>query len=258
MLGESKLHVHRDPEKGVCLRASVAVTAGDVLFREMPLLSAPPATEKLQKSIDAFCKIIQAEDRLLILLSRRWIPVLCAFADAPLELREAVLSLQSDFAVPDSRIAKMALRLARIFHRSGLFSTSTEKLVKTSLSMEDISSVLNLMIINASDTLPDGSEAVFYMGAMLEHSCSPNARFCLRSLEKDASRSVKQLWVGEWQATKSIAMDEPVTASYLEEELLQRPAFERGRILLARMGFDCACDSCLQERRPPFNLSEMD
>lgn len=40
----------------------------------------PPATEKLQKSIDAFCKIIQAEDRLLILLSRRWIPVLCAFA----------------------------------------------------------------------------------------------------------------------------------------------------------------------------------
>lgn len=132
----------------------------------------PPATEKLQKSIDAFCKIIQAEDRLLILLSRRWIPVLCAFAgssmweplegyvsephlfvifptfyasfrefrvavnisylfrdsdqtcqmplsDAPPELREAVLSLQSDFAVPDSRIAKMALRLARIFHRSG-------------------------------------------------------------------------------------------------------------------------------------------
>ena len=32
---------------------------------------------------------------------------------------------------------------------------------------------------------------------------------------QDASRSVKQLWVGEWQATKSIAMDEPVTASCL-------------------------------------------
>ena len=30
----------------------------------------------------------------------------------------------------------------------------------------------------------DGSEAVFYMGAMLEHSCSPNARFCIRSLEQ--------------------------------------------------------------------------
>ncbi len=27
------------------------------------------------------------------------------------------------------------------------------------------------------------------------------------------------------------------------------PAFERGRVLLARMGFGCACDSCLQERR---------
>ena len=87
-------------------------------------------------------------------------------SDAPLELREAVLSLQSDFAVPDSRIAKMALRLARIFHRSGrdlcwknsvpvhkllhdtcqnfsedvridplvgLFSTSTEKLATTCL-----------------------------------------------------------------------------------------------------------------------------
>lgn len=46
MLGESKLHVHRDPEKGVCLRASVAVTAGDVLFREMPLLSASTAFAK--------------------------------------------------------------------------------------------------------------------------------------------------------------------------------------------------------------------
>lgn len=43
----------------------------------------------------------------------------CHLSDAPAELREAVLSLQSDFAVPDSRIAKMALRLARIFHRSG-------------------------------------------------------------------------------------------------------------------------------------------
>lgn len=46
MLGESKLHVHRDPEKGVCLRASVAVAAGDVLFREMPLLSASTAFAK--------------------------------------------------------------------------------------------------------------------------------------------------------------------------------------------------------------------
>ncbi len=33
-------------------------------------------------------------------------------------------------------------------------------------------------------TCSDGSEAVFYMGAMLEHSCSPNARFCIRSLEQ--------------------------------------------------------------------------
>lgn len=29
----------------------------------------------------------------------------------------------------------------------------------------------------------DGSEAVFYLGAMMEHSCKPNARFCIRSME---------------------------------------------------------------------------
>ena len=40
------MHVHRDPEKGVCLRASVAVTAGDVLLREMPLLSTSAAFAK--------------------------------------------------------------------------------------------------------------------------------------------------------------------------------------------------------------------
>ena len=62
----------------------VSVGAVLGLFLLLPFLEPlgwrPPATEKLQKSIDAFCKIIQAEDRLLILLSRRWIPVLCAFA----------------------------------------------------------------------------------------------------------------------------------------------------------------------------------
>lgn len=39
--------------------------------------------------------------------------------DAPAQLREAVLSLQSDFAVSDSKIAKAARRLAIMFHRSG-------------------------------------------------------------------------------------------------------------------------------------------
>ena len=40
----------------------------------------PTASEKLKKSIDEFCRIIEGEDRLLILLSRRYIPPLCAFA----------------------------------------------------------------------------------------------------------------------------------------------------------------------------------
>ena len=40
----------------------------------------PAANEKLKKSIDEFCRIIEGEDRLLILLSRRYIPPLCAFA----------------------------------------------------------------------------------------------------------------------------------------------------------------------------------
>ena len=39
--------------------------------------------------------------------------------DAPAQLREAVLSLQSDFAVSDSKIAKAARRLAIMYHRSG-------------------------------------------------------------------------------------------------------------------------------------------
>ncbi|CAL1130488.1 unnamed protein product [Cladocopium goreaui] len=247
MLGESKVSIHKDVKKGVCLRASVNVKAGDVLLREVPLLSTPTASEKLKKSIDEFCRIIEGEDRLLILLSRRYIPPLCAFADAPAQLREAVLSLQSDFAVSDSKIAKAARRLAIMFHRSGLFSTSGG-LVKVSVSKEHISLVLNLLIINSADTLPDGSEAVFYMGAMLEHSCSPNARFCIRSWEQDAAPA-KQLWIGEWQATKNIASGEPVTTSYLEPELLERPARERGHVLLARMGFNCACDSCSQELR---------
>lgn len=43
-------------------------------------LQRPTASEKLKKSIDEFCRIIEGEDRLLILLSRRYIPPLCAFA----------------------------------------------------------------------------------------------------------------------------------------------------------------------------------
>lgn len=47
MLGESKVSIHKDVEKGVCLRASVNVRAGDVLLREVPLLSTSPAISKV-------------------------------------------------------------------------------------------------------------------------------------------------------------------------------------------------------------------
>lgn len=47
MLGESKVSIHKDVEKGVCLRASVNVKAGDVLLREVPLLSTSPAISKV-------------------------------------------------------------------------------------------------------------------------------------------------------------------------------------------------------------------
>ena len=69
-----------------------------------------------------------------------------------------------------------------------------------------------VLLILMFDTLwhfADGSEAVFYMGAMLEHSCSPNARFGIRSWDP------QQPWIGEWQATKDIAIGEAVTMSPL-------------------------------------------
>ncbi len=81
----------------------------DSLFRESELLFMSQDTVWSSICLQTFLDFAGDSDQTCLNLS-----------DAPTELREAVLSLQSEFAVADSRIAKMAKRLARIFHRSGL------------------------------------------------------------------------------------------------------------------------------------------
>ncbi|CAJ1330404.1 unnamed protein product [Effrenium voratum] len=269
-VGRSKVEICHDVEsKGVCLRAVENVEPGETLLTELPLLSTP-AAQKLaaRQCTEAFCARLpkqSPEDQIVVCLAKRWIPVLYTFAEAAADVKEAVLSLQTDFAVPDSSMAQMVERLSTLLHSSGLFSGSLQ--TQAALSKRDIRSVLGLMIINAADTMPDGSEAVFYMGAIIEHSCSPNTKFCIQSCDaKEASKllgkgSETQMWIGEWRATEAIKRGEAVTTSYLEPELLQRCASERRRVLRARMGFECACASCASCSDPAklvFNLAEMD
>lgn len=219
------------------------------------------------------------EDRLVALLTRRWIPVLCAFADAPKDTQEAVLSLQSDFEIPECGMALATDRVATALSLCGVCSGTIPKSISRSkLSRERMQEVLNVMVINAADTLPDGGEAVFCIGALFEHSCEPNACFYLSSGDASlAARlglktSAKRIWIGEWRATRPVRSGEAVTVSYLEAEMLKRPVDQRRQILGARMGFHCLCTRCVREspvpakREPaatvrpaePLNLAAMD
>lgn len=282
-VGQPKVRI-RGPQdlKGVCVEAVADAEVDETLLAEVPLLATPPSSPAQRKRVDAFCKTLPEdtrEDRLVALLTRRWIPVLCAFADAPKDTQEAVLSLQSDFEIPECGMALATDRVATALSLCGVCSGTIPKSISRSkLSRERMQEVLNVMVINAADTLPDGGEAVFCIGALFEHSCEPNACFYLSSGDASlAARlglktSAKRIWIGEWRATRPVRSGEAVTVSYLEAEMLKRPVDQRRQILGARMGFHCLCTRCVREspvpakREPaatvrpaePLNLAAMD
>ena len=149
---------------------------GETLLAEVPLLATPPSSPAQQKRVDAFCKTLPVdtrEDRLVALLTRRWIPVLCAFADAPKGVQEAVLSLQSDFEIPECGIARATEHVATNLGLCGACSGTIPKSIsRNKLSTERMHEALNVMVINAADTLPDGGEAGLQAAAPL-NTASP-------------------------------------------------------------------------------------
>ncbi|CAE7439178.1 HAG1 [Symbiodinium natans] len=238
-LGDPKVRI-RGPQdlKGVCVEAVSDAQVDETLLTEMPLLATPPSSPAQRKRVDAFCKTLPQdtrEDRLAVLLTRRWLPVLCAFADAPKGIQEAVLSLQSDFESPECGMSQVTDRVATALSLAGVCSgTMPKSISRSKLSRERMHELLNVMVINAADTLPDGGEAVFCIGALFEHSCEPNAQFCLSSgnaalaARLGLKTSAKQIWIGEWRATRPVRAGEAVTVSYLETEMLKLVCISQG------------------------------
>ena len=163
-LGDPKVRI-RGPQdlKGVCVEAVSDAQVDETLLTEMPLLATPPSSPAQRKRVDAFCKTLPQdtrEDRLAVLLTRRWLPVLCAFADAPKGIQEAVLSLQSDFESPECGMSQVTDRVATALSLAGVCSgTMPKSISRSKLSRERMHELLNVMVINAADTLPDGGEA---------------------------------------------------------------------------------------------------
>eukprot|EP00930_Biecheleria_cincta_P091778 TRINITY_DN81431_c0_g1_i1.p1 TRINITY_DN81431_c0_g1~~TRINITY_DN81431_c0_g1_i1.p1 ORF type:complete len:327 (-),score=56.98 TRINITY_DN81431_c0_g1_i1:67-1008(-) len=293
-LGRPLLTAAPDPagEKGICLRATRDVRAGDAVLVEVPLLGTAAPSAAYRDRLRKFCAALAKAARnkassLLPLLAERWLPVLRCFAEASTEVRDKVLGLQTEFANPDCEMAKAVAVLAQVLQRSGIFAGAREDSEQdkgkdelaaggVELREEVIAGVLSAMIINAADTMPDGSEALFYMGALIEHSCDPSTSFCVYQAEDaDASRGVGHLagnaWVGEWRATQDISAGTPVTFSYLEPARLKQDVNQRREIINKRMGFVCQCRRCKlescevnnqagykQESSVPIDFAEMD
>lgn len=243
-----------------------AIATGDPVLVEQPLMSTPKPSAGYSKVLRSFAARFRRGDgsslssQLVELLALRWFPVLRAFAAAPAEVRGQVVALQTDFADPSSEPARAVAYLAAKVHGSGLFrggaSMNKDELPAggEALSKEDISRVLTSMMVNAADTMPDGSEAVFYLGALLEHSCAPNVKFCICSAEDapeacGVSHLRRGSWVGVWKALRPIKAGEAATVSYLEDELLAQSFGARRRMLSIRMSFHCCCSRCRREDR---------
>ena len=73
--------------------------------------------------------------------------------------------------------------------------------------------------------MPDGSEVLFHLGSLLEHSCEPNVKlYIYRAADAPAYRGVRDLpnstLIGEWRVTHAVSMGEVLCTSYLENEVL--------------------------------------
>lgn len=246
-----RLSPNASDDKGVQLLATVNMPEGTPVLVETPLLATPRASTALRHQIESFTRRLRATNAspLAALLAERWLLVVREFATAPADTRDAVLGLQTEFSIPNGPMPKAVAELAKAVHVSGLFSA-----VGTNTLTEDmVKQVLSSMVINAADTMPDGSEALFYWGALMEHSCAPNTRFLVYQAE-DAppGRGVEgvlapESWVGEWRTTTAVAEEEPLSFSYLTPEWLARNVTERRNFLCTKMGFLCRCQRCEDE-----------
>lgn len=92
---------------------------------------------------------------------------------------------------------------------------------------------------NLSNSAPINDEsALFFLGSLMEHSCTPNCRVSLDFTNGPAKISVI--------STSEIVSGDLVTISYLPQELLS--FFER-TLMLKSKGFACACKLCTLEAR---------
>jgi len=199
--------------------------------------------------------------QLAELLALRWTAVLRAYSQAPLEVREKVVALQTEFADTSGNNAGAVRHLARHAYGAKLFAGSSDARDPDSLpagghplTESEIEAVVTSMAVNAADTLPDGSEALFYVGALLEHSCAPNTKFVVYTAEdappeRDVAHLPASSWVGEWRAISAIQEGDAVTTSYLENEILAQTREARQRMLFLRMGFHCRCTRCVEEQQ---------
>eukprot|EP00747_Dinoflagellata_sp_TGD_P214294 gnl/TRDRNA2_/TRDRNA2_87176_c0_seq1.p1 gnl/TRDRNA2_/TRDRNA2_87176_c0~~gnl/TRDRNA2_/TRDRNA2_87176_c0_seq1.p1 ORF type:complete len:346 (-),score=74.70 gnl/TRDRNA2_/TRDRNA2_87176_c0_seq1:33-1070(-) len=250
--------------KGVCLAATRAVQPGEALLVERPLLhTLAPSLQyemrlrmlaaHLEHSVGASDAEVQAVKDIAMQKA----PTLRSFATAPADVREKVLGLQTEFSETASTVARATCQVANQLHAAGLFSgtggRSEDDLFAGghALTEAETAAVLTCSLVNSFDMMPEGSSAIFYMGSLFEHSCTPNARFhIVASLEESSDGwrwpTEKERWVGEWRALRAIAAGEAVRVSYLEDSWLSCDREARRQKLLKRMGFICRCARCEQ------------
>lgn len=83
--------------------------------------------------------------------------------------------------------------------------------------------------------------AAFPAGALLNHSCAPNACVTYRVVRGSGSGT---LVIQEFRALRPVPAGEELCHSYVETA---QPRLERARALAERYGFDCACALCSAE-----------
>lgn len=86
--------------------------------------------------------------------------------------------------------------------------------------------------------------AIFQLGNLLNHSCSPNADFRVTH-NIEHSNSPTKLTI---LASRKIKKGQQIYTSYLPLESLSLPFLQRNQILAKSWGFDCNCSKCTLER----------
>ena len=192
---EAKMHA----TEGYNLHATRTIEAGDLILEELPLIRTTKAashSDRTEQCLKAFCTASSA-------------------------IKASVLEMFSPLGEIELS-DEIAMRLARVdvhARKGWARGEQLNVLKKAQLAFE----------LNTHEI--DGAEAIFELSAKINHSCDPNANYCI------SEGKLRHM------AVRRISAGEAITSNYIGDHIIMDHSRRQRRLHTEKL-FHCACSRC--------------